>query len=224
MSAMASQITSFTIDYSTVYSGADQRKHQSSASLAGLCEGNSPVTSKFPTQRASNAENVSIWWRHHEIYGNQFSNQLQWHDLTLKCREISSDLVSHFERRDPAHKYAKESLKIRGLSQKTSSFQYRNSHYKDKTVTRPSYLYNGNPIPGKTVFIMRQRLDYIEWKRNWLCSQHCAFWWPRTSAGTLMTRFAFRVYTGPTFEGLNEYPVQDRRIIVPAKSQEYYAL
>ena len=34
MSAMASQITSFTIVYSTVYSDADQRKHQSSASLA----------------------------------------------------------------------------------------------------------------------------------------------------------------------------------------------
>ena len=32
--AMASQITSLTIVYSTVYSGADQRKHQSSASLA----------------------------------------------------------------------------------------------------------------------------------------------------------------------------------------------
>ena len=34
MSAMASQITSQTIVYSTVYSGADQRKRQSSASLA----------------------------------------------------------------------------------------------------------------------------------------------------------------------------------------------
>ena len=34
MSAMASQITSLTNVYSTVYSGADQRKHQSSASLA----------------------------------------------------------------------------------------------------------------------------------------------------------------------------------------------
>ena len=33
MSAMASQITNLTIVYSTVYSGADQRKHQSSASL-----------------------------------------------------------------------------------------------------------------------------------------------------------------------------------------------
>ena len=36
MSAMASQITSLTIVYSTVYSGADQRRHQSSASLAFL--------------------------------------------------------------------------------------------------------------------------------------------------------------------------------------------
>ena len=34
MGAMASQITSLTIVYSTVYLGAGQRKHQSSASLA----------------------------------------------------------------------------------------------------------------------------------------------------------------------------------------------
>ena len=34
MSAMAYQITSLMVVYSTIYSGADQRKHQSSASLA----------------------------------------------------------------------------------------------------------------------------------------------------------------------------------------------
>ena len=34
MSAIASRITSLTNVYSTVYSGADQRKHPSSASLA----------------------------------------------------------------------------------------------------------------------------------------------------------------------------------------------
>ena len=34
MGAMASRITGLTIVYSTVYSGTDQRKHQSSASLA----------------------------------------------------------------------------------------------------------------------------------------------------------------------------------------------
>ena len=50
MGAIASQITSLTIVYSTVYSDADQRKHQSSASLAfvlGIHRG--PVTRKvFP--------------------------------------------------------------------------------------------------------------------------------------------------------------------------------
>ena len=34
--------------------------------VTGLCAGNSPVTDEFPAQMANNAENVSIWWRHHE--------------------------------------------------------------------------------------------------------------------------------------------------------------
>ena len=38
MGAMASQITSLTIVYPNVYSGADERKHQSSASLAALLQ------------------------------------------------------------------------------------------------------------------------------------------------------------------------------------------
>ena len=33
----------------------------------GLCAGNSPGTDEFPAQMASYAENVSIWWRHHDI-------------------------------------------------------------------------------------------------------------------------------------------------------------
>ena len=40
-------------------------ENQNSASLA-LCGGNPPVTDGFPSQRASNAESVSIPWRHHE--------------------------------------------------------------------------------------------------------------------------------------------------------------
>ena len=38
MGAVASQISSLTIVYSTVYSDADQRKHQSSTSLAFVRE------------------------------------------------------------------------------------------------------------------------------------------------------------------------------------------
>ena len=39
-------------------------KKTSKLLVTGLCEGNPLVTSEFPTQRVSNAENVSIWWRH----------------------------------------------------------------------------------------------------------------------------------------------------------------
>ena len=65
MTTMVSQITSLTVVYSVVYSGADQRKHQSSASMAfvrGIHRGR-----WIPVRRASNAENVSIWWRHHDL-------------------------------------------------------------------------------------------------------------------------------------------------------------
>ena len=64
ISSMASQITSLTIVYSAVYSGLGQRKHQSSASLAFVRE--------FRAQMASIAENVPIWWRHHEIWKCKF--------------------------------------------------------------------------------------------------------------------------------------------------------
>ena len=59
MSVMASQITCRTIVYLSAYSGTDQRK-KSKVCITGLCEGNSPVTGEFPTQRASNVENVSM--------------------------------------------------------------------------------------------------------------------------------------------------------------------
>ena len=59
MGTIASQITSLTIVYSTVYSDADQRKHQKRRAT-GLCAGNSPGTGEFPAQMASDAENVSF--------------------------------------------------------------------------------------------------------------------------------------------------------------------
>ena len=54
MGTMASQITSLTIVYSTVCSGAEQRKHQSSASLAfvrGIHRGPVNSTQKWPVMR-----------------------------------------------------------------------------------------------------------------------------------------------------------------------------
>ena len=64
MSTMASQFTSLTNVYSTVYSGADQRKHQSSALLAFVREiHRGPVNSphKWPeTRKMSPFDDVSM--------------------------------------------------------------------------------------------------------------------------------------------------------------------
>ena len=43
-------------------------KKTSNIRVTGLCVGNSPETGEFTAQMASNAENVSIWWRHHGFY------------------------------------------------------------------------------------------------------------------------------------------------------------
>ena len=61
--------------------------------LTGLCKGNSPVNGEFPTQRARNAENISIWWGHYELHvsaggtspreiGSLYPDELH---MTLNC-------------------------------------------------------------------------------------------------------------------------------------------
>ena len=60
MSAIVSQITSVSIVYLKVYSGADQTKHQSSASLVPV-EEIQMWSGIFPAHRASNTESVPIW-------------------------------------------------------------------------------------------------------------------------------------------------------------------
>ena len=60
MSVIASQIISLTIVYWIVYSGADQRKHQSSASLAFV-----RGIHWWPVNPPHKGP-VSIWWRRHD--------------------------------------------------------------------------------------------------------------------------------------------------------------
>ena len=52
-------------DYLLNRSFRRRSKKTSKLRVTGLGAGNSPVTGEFPAQMASNAENVSIWWRHH---------------------------------------------------------------------------------------------------------------------------------------------------------------
>ena len=55
-----------------------RRRSKKTAKLrvTGLCAGNSLGNGEFLTQMASNAENVSIWWRHHVM---------TWQPITVNC-------------------------------------------------------------------------------------------------------------------------------------------
>ena len=53
-----------------------QIKETSKLRGTGVCEGNSPGTGEFPAQRASNAENVSIWLRHYSSIYDADSSSL----------------------------------------------------------------------------------------------------------------------------------------------------
>ena len=64
-------------------------KNTSKLRVTGLCEGNSPVTGEFPSQRVSNAENVSIWWRHHVI--------TSWANCATVFRRMSFDPEIKFQ-------------------------------------------------------------------------------------------------------------------------------
>ena len=75
MGAIASQITSLTIVYSIVIQ--TQIKENTKLRVTGLCAGNSPGTGEFPAQMASYAENVSIWWRHHDFVGYTVHNGMR---------------------------------------------------------------------------------------------------------------------------------------------------
>ena len=57
-------------------------KKTSKLRVTGLCAGNSPGTGEFPAQMASNAENVSIWWRHHDQYFNAQAHELLFSELS----------------------------------------------------------------------------------------------------------------------------------------------
>ena len=107
MDMMASQITSLIIVYSTVYSDADQRKHQSSASLAfvwGIHQW--PVYSlhKWPVTR-------KMFAFHDVIMGIFF------HGMMSSCKFMQGNSRNFIEKTQPF-----------------SIYRHRNSHSEDKMV------------------------------------------------------------------------------------------
>ena len=67
-------------------------KKTSKLRVTGLCVGNSPVTGEFPTQRTSDSEDVSIWWRHHDIMQPHFTSTLA---ISVKATIRQQQDISH---------------------------------------------------------------------------------------------------------------------------------
>ena len=105
MRTMASQITSRTIVYSTVYPGADQRKHQSSASLAfvrGIHRGpvNSPHKGPITRKMFPFDDVIMSWCRTQAMVISYWQNEfkvLKW-DLLFSAR---MSVLSHMWDKTP---------------------------------------------------------------------------------------------------------------------------
>ena len=82
--------------------------------VTGRCVGNSPVTSEFPAERASDADNVSIWWRHYtennintlrprqngrhfqdDIFKWIFLNENAWISINISLKFVPGDSISN---------------------------------------------------------------------------------------------------------------------------------
>ena len=130
-------------------------KKTSKLRTTGLCEGNSPVTGEFSAQRASNAESVSIWWRHHVSWYYHFSTG-NWYLMgCISLFSLRAD--SNKENVSMTSWRLMHGTRPRPVSISRRSSQFWNLYYKDKTPVRHSYLYNGNAY----TVMLRRRL-YIE--------------------------------------------------------------
>ena len=159
MGVIASKITSLTNVYSAVYSRADQRKHQSSASLAfvrGIHRW--PVNS--PHKWPVTTKNVSIWWHHHE---------LQWLDKPISaaitdvtCRKLSAGLCTNAGLLGNPHKTA-SNFKPGSLP----------------THTTLIVLLLGGDIelnPGPSVYPCGYCQHNVSWNGDGLCCDNCDMW------------------------------------------------
>ena len=164
--AMASQITNFTIVYRLF---RRRWKKISKLRVTGLCEGNSAVTGEFPAQRASNAENVSVWWRHHVQFPQncrmcpycltvaqkaelrraflEHQNRRQWRRVVPQAFTVVFILIS----------YCTHSMNDTHIYKQISSCRYHTKHMYFPVhttyylISPPNLSPSHNPIPSRQI-------------------------------------------------------------------------
>ena len=93
MGTMASQTTTLMIVYSTLIH-AQIKENIKAPRHWPLC-GNPPVTGELPTEKTSNAKNVSIWWHHGHL--------LFFLGFVITFRKKQSQSMKHLLERIVAH-------------------------------------------------------------------------------------------------------------------------
>ena len=86
-------------------------KKASKLRVTGLCEEKPPVSGGFPSQKASNAKNVYVWWRHHG-QDNSFVTlfmQNKWQAIIW-----TNDQISHWGLFKPSVNFSINKLKLNG--------------------------------------------------------------------------------------------------------------
>ena len=126
-------------------------KETSKLRVTGLCAENSPGTGEFSAQMASNAESVSIWWRHHDLTDTGafvWSLQCQWSNAeALHWRHNERDGVSDHLLHDCLltclfrHKSKKTSkLRVTGVCEGNSPGPVNSPH--KRAVTRKTFPFD----------------------------------------------------------------------------------
>ena len=64
-------------------------KKISTLRVTSFCMGNSAETGEFPAHKSGNAENISIWWRHHDITA---TSEILWNIVYPRYRHIGDAL------------------------------------------------------------------------------------------------------------------------------------
>ena len=93
-------------------------------------------------------------WNQHKGYASSSSIYTRW-NITECCEVLKSSWI-----------YAKKPGGWFNI--KISSYQYRKSHYGDKTILRPSYLHNGISYTGKTTSLYWIKAQAIHGNKWWL--------------------------------------------------------
>ena len=105
-------------------------KETSKLRATGPCAGNSPVTGEFPAQRASNVENVSMWWRHQAQC--VFSVFIGCSPFTMDTYEVYFNEASHFE------------FEFESVPSRRKRMQILNHEEDHLPVSVPQYVCYGN--------------------------------------------------------------------------------